>query len=1690
MDFDVITEQNLRENKMQTISNAARKNRIASNPYIGLLFLLFNLIFISGIKAQLSGSYGIGASGNYTTISAAVAALTTAGVSGPVIMNVAKGTFKEKISIGLIKGASATNTITFAGAGRGKSIISYTDTVLSFTSGCTYVGFTGFTITTTGTNTAVMSNTTSSCSLLNSDIAASTAATEVIYDNNTLNFTVANCHISGGSSAISINSAGATKYTGGVYKANRIVNFQYQGFLVSGANNFLYSGNVIDSASHSYAYGIESQSESGANYSNNIVIDMYEGMFFNKMNAASTSVQFQVVNNICANNQYENDFIINNSGNILIAHNTFMSLISYAVNIDIQTGVNIGIASNILISNASTGALFLDVYGGSSLGSPFNIFDGNDYYSTGGGALIKGYNGLTSSAFSYSTILAWQKAMSVYIYNNPYNNVKNSIEANSTNLSPVFISPGLRDYHLVQSVLQPSGVFAGVKTDIDGDARCNLFPTAGADESYYMKGPPSVKIGLLKNIYPGSPTYVYQTGKAYEPKSYFWYLNGVLISDSVVLFTNKFIGGLNTLKLVTISCGGKDSDQQTFGITSPTSVPVADFISNSNSIETGQNVSLQDLSSNGPTKWQWTISPDSIYNNGIKVPTFKYIFGTSSFQNPIVQFIFPGKYTVCLTSSNAVGKGGKVCKTDYITVVSSYNLGTVSVITDAVGYLYDNGGPNGNYIPATTSPYIQSVLINPCADSVYLTFSQFDLYCGFDYLRIYSGSDNKGVPLWNSKCSGSFANGPGYTGGKASLCVYQCMPNISKPDTFKAKTSIYIEMVCYEAYNSAGFAAKWWSKPRVSTKPQASFITSNAGDSVCLNGSLVFTNTTKTSSTDPATYLWDLDGDISTFECVGACPTVSFPYFLTGLVNVTLIATNCGGTDTATGVITVFNPKKPFAAFTVDNLTPTTNDIVFFTSQVFQCVDDYKWTITPSPGTNGTAVFINGTTVFNQNPQVNFTATGYYDVKMYVDNLSGAQKDSLTKTKYIHVRNPYCIPSVAELNVGIGISGVLFNTINNNTVQASVDYSNFLGNQSLSTTLALGATYPITISRDSSLIFEPINRTVYIDWNGDGSFVGTGEIVASDSNSYSANFTTKIKVPKNARIGATVMRIAVNRGTYSNKPCGQNEFGEYHDYRIYVTPYNLPPVITLKGNQGFTDTIYLEQGNHFIEPGYTATSLLYGNLTRNVIRTSRLLGSSYIGDSFSNIIPGTYIFSYNLADSAKPVPNKAITKYRVVDVTPDITPPNLVVALPDTTVIAVTKTPIHPIAIPKVISALDLVDGDLSGLVTIDSGNVHTNIVGTYKITYTVSDISGNKAIVYRFIKVVDTIAPIIKLIGNQTINVEVHTAFIDPGATATDNYYTQGILNGSIKVSGLVDTSKTGSYFITYSLTDPSGNKAISITRKVVVFDTLAPIITIIGFQNDSVEVFTPYYDQGVTVSDNYDSAKYITVTSAGTYYSNFPAGQNPDSIGSYTIVYSATDRSGNKSNATRIVRVLDHTPPVITRLGDEALAVCRWSHYVDAGYTVKDNYNKAKDLVIDILGSFITNGGTATSGIFTLYYKATDQSGNFSYSEQRIIKVKDATDITCNSSIEEGLNLEKYINIFPNPNNGKFIVKTNLNESDNIQFRISNILGKDVRIFQNFDSGTGIIQLDLSDLSGGLYFLSVLSGNQTITRRFEIVK
>lgn len=113
------------------------------------------------LAAQMSGTYTVNPSGsgstNYTTLQAAVTALTAQGVSGPVSILIAPGTTHPSVSIGAIAGTSPVNKVRFlldSAAGVSPAVISTSGVPLHAIqlSGARHLEFRNLVIQSTGTS--------------------------------------------------------------------------------------------------------------------------------------------------------------------------------------------------------------------------------------------------------------------------------------------------------------------------------------------------------------------------------------------------------------------------------------------------------------------------------------------------------------------------------------------------------------------------------------------------------------------------------------------------------------------------------------------------------------------------------------------------------------------------------------------------------------------------------------------------------------------------------------------------------------------------------------------------------------------------------------------------------------------------------------------------------------------------------------------------------------------------------------------------------------------------------------------------------------------------------------------------------------------------------------------------------------------------------------------------------------------------------------------------------------------------------------------------------------------------------------------------------------------------------------------------------------------------------------------------
>ncbi len=133
-------------------------------------------------------------------------------------------------------------------------------------------------------------------------------------------------------------------------------------------------------------------------------------------------------------------------------------------------------------------------------------------------------------------------------------------------------------------------------------------------------------------------------------------------------------------------------------------------------------------------------------------------------------------------------------------------------------------------------------------------------------------------------------------------------------------------------------------------------------------------------------------------------------------------------------------------------------------------------------------------------------------------------------------------------------------------------------------------------------------------------------------------------------------------------------------------------------------------------------------------------------------------------------------------------------------------------------TALDDSDGDLTAEI-VTTSTVDSNTIGSYTVTYAVEDSSGNVATAVRTVNVVDTGMPVITILGDNPATVEVGSSYVDVGATAFDTG--DGDLTAEIVTTSTVDSNTIGSYTVTYTVEDSSGNVATAV-RTVNVIDTI----------------------------------------------------------------------------------------------------------------------------------------------------------------------------------------------------------------------------------------------------------------------------
>lgn len=145
------------------------------------------------------------------------------------------------------------------------------------------------------------------------------------------------------------------------------------------------------------------------------------------------------------------------------------------------------------------------------------------------------------------------------------------------------------------------------------------------------------------------------------------------------------------------------------------------------------------------------------------------------------------------------------------------------------------------------------------------------------------------------------------------------------------------------------------------------------------------------------------------------------------------------------------------------------------------------------------------------------------------------------------------------------------------------------------------------------------------------------------------------------------------------------------------------------------------------------------------------------------------------------------------------------------------------------------------------------------------------------------------ELIGPSTLYIDINTEYTEYGIKV----YSNGIdISDKVIIDdSSINVNELGEYSVKYQVNDEY------IYRKVIVIDKISPEIKLNGGNEIYILLGGKYEEAGYVVSDNYDNDLNDKVVVSGTVDTN--------TEGTYELVYSVSDTSGNKSEVKRTVIV-----------------------------------------------------------------------------------------------------------------------------------------------------------------------------------------
>lgn len=355
---------------------------------------------------------------------------------------------------------------------------------------------------------------------------------------------------------------------------------------------------------------------------------------------------------------------------------------------------------------------------------------------------------------------------------------------------------------------------------------------------------------------------------------------------------------------------------------------------------------------------------------------------------------------------------------------------------------------------------------------------------------------------------------------------------------------------------------------------------------------------------------------------------------------------------------------------------------------------------------------------------------------------------------------------------------------------------------------------------------------------------------------------------------------------------------------------------------------------------------------------------------------------------------------------------------------------------------------------TFNSGDVFP--AGTTTVWYIATDPAGNVDSASFQVTVNDTEVPVITCSGNTTLATDSGQCTVSSSsliiATGTDNCSAVTITNDAPQ------TLPAGVTTVTWTATDSSGNTS-TCTQQVTVQDLEAPAFSVCPNDISICPGVVTFANAEAT-----DNCSAVTVTQTSG-----PSSGSSLTAGGYTVVYTATDSSGNTSTCSFTITV-NPNPTVSVAFGNQA-NVC-----VDDGAFQLAGGNPAG-------GTWSGNGvnagmftpAVAGTGAQTISYQYVDVNG-CSATATGIITVS-----ACVGISENGLQV---FSMYPNPvsGSGSFMFSS----IENGTLELTDMNGK---VLQRERIAAGRQDIQLANVAPGTYLVRFVTAKGNVaTSRLQV--